>query len=70
MANEDSENKDDIAGYLLEMAKTQGGVACATVEDGHVLLFTEAAIEHVLKMCKEGGKGQIAVFVKRPVQPS
>lgn len=51
--------------FLLEMAKHQGGVACATVKDGHVLIFSKQALMNLLATCSEQGKEQIAVFVKR-----
>ena len=63
-----SDNKDDAdsgAEFLLEMAKHQGGVACATVKDGHVLVFSKQALMNLLATCSEQGKEQVIVFVKR-----
>ncbi len=54
------------AEFLLELAKLQGGVACATVKDGHVLIFTKQALMGLLAQCNDGGKDKVVVFVKRP----
>lgn len=51
--------------FLLEMAKHQSGVACATVKDGHVLLFNKQALMNLLATCSEQGKEHVVVFVKR-----
>lgn len=51
--------------YMLEMSKHQGGVACATVKDGHVLIFTKNALENLLHQAAENEKQQVIVFVKR-----
>ena len=57
---------DDNPGeFLLEMAKAQGGVACATVSDGHVLVFSKQALMNLLAQASESGKDQVVVFVKR-----
>lgn len=56
---------DNPAGFLLEMAKMQGGAACATVKDGHVLVFSKQALMNLLQQCNEADKDQVVVFVKR-----
>ena len=61
-AQNDDTNPTD---FLLEMAKHQGGVACATVQDGHVLIFSKQALTRLLEQATLNDKGQIIVFVKR-----
>lgn len=56
---------DNEAEYLMEMAKANGGVACATVRDGHVLVFSKESLMNLLAQCSESGKDQVIVFVKR-----
>lgn len=62
-----SDTKDDTgaAEYLMEMAKHQGGVACATVKDGHVLVFSRQALEGLLAQCEAKQSDKVVVFVKR-----
>lgn len=51
--------------YLVELAKAQG-IACATVKDGHVLVFTKAHLEMLLAAMAEKQQDKCIVFVKRP----
>lgn len=53
------------AEFLLESAKTSG-VACSTVKDGHVLIFTEERLKLLLEACQKSGTGLVTIFVKRP----
>ncbi len=53
------------AEYLMEMAKLQGGIACATVKDGHVLVFSKEALMNLLAKASDAGKDQVVVFIKR-----
>lgn len=64
MSNTKSDDNDP-AGYLIEMAKHQGGVACATVKDGHILLFSKEALQRLVTQCDEKGNDKVIVFVKR-----
>lgn len=51
--------------YLVELA-TRQGVACATVKDGHVLVFTKKHLELVLAQLTEKGQDKCIIFVQRP----
>lgn len=53
------------AEYLMEMAKHQGGVACATTKDGHVLVFSRQSLVNLLAQCDERQSDKVVVFVKR-----
>lgn len=57
-----STKSEDCADFLNELAE-RNGVACSTVSDGHVLVFTEKALESLLERARENGK--VVVFVKR-----
>ena len=61
------DEKDDTnpTEFLLEMAKLQGGVACATVADGHVLVFSKKVLHELIMQADNAGKDQVVVFVKR-----
>lgn len=52
----------DPAQFLIESARHQG-VACATVDDGHVIIFTRAHLELLMKSL--GDKNECVVFIKR-----
>lgn len=54
---------DDATEFLLEAAEANG-VACATVTDGHVLVFKRTKLEEVLKTT--GDRETVVIFVKRP----
>ncbi len=54
---------DDGVEYLKALADVQG-VACASVTDGHVLIFKKWKLEEILKAI--GEKDQAVVFVQRP----
>jgi len=41
------------------------GVACSTVKDGHVLVFTKSHLEQLLQKVVESGQDKCIVFVKR-----
>ena len=64
MSNTKSDDNDP-GSYLAEMAKHQGGVACATVKDGHILLFSKEALQRLIAQCDEKGSDKVIVFVKR-----
>lgn len=51
------------AEFLMEQAKANG-VACSTVKDGHVLVFSEQKLRDMLAAAE--GKGFVICFVKRP----
>lgn len=53
---------DEAAEYLLTLAKAQG-VACATVKDGHVLVFQR---DHLKRIAEGGDSETLVIFVKRP----
>lgn len=54
---------DDEADYL-NAAADASGVACATVKDGHVLIFKRSKLEEIIKSI--GDKDKVVIFVKRP----
>lgn len=56
---------EEGADYLMEMARVGGGVACATVDDGHVLVFSKEALANLLQQATNNGKDQVIVFIKR-----
>lgn len=47
------------------MAKHQGGVAVATVKDGHVMVFSKQVLLNLLKQASDGDKEHVVVFIKR-----
>lgn len=53
----------DPAGYLLEMAEMQGGVAVASVSDGYVLVFKRTALQALLDSTVD--KEKVLIFVKQ-----
>lgn len=53
------------AEFLLELAE-KTGVACSTVKDGHVLIFTKKHLEGLLATINESGQDKCIVLVKRP----
>ena len=57
--------KADGADFLLELAE-KTGIACSTVKDGHVLIFTKNHLEGLLKAINDSGQDKCVVFVKRP----
>ncbi len=56
---------DNPAEMLVEMAKLQSGCACATVKDGHVLIFSVAMMQSFIDNATTQGRDQVVVFVKR-----
>jgi hypothetical protein len=58
-------DENNPAEFLMEMAKAQGGVACATVKDGHVLVFSKQALLGLLEQCEARNSDKVVVFVKR-----
>ncbi len=54
---------EDASEFLLAAAEANG-VACATVDDGHVLIFKRAKLEEILRSV--GDREQVVIFVKRP----
>lgn len=58
---------DNEIDFLLKIAE-QNGVACATVSDGHVLVFKRSALEKILTQTE--GKETLTIFVKRPEMQS
>ena len=61
--------KVNEAEYLMEMARLNGGIACATVKDGHVLIFSKQSLMDLVAKAEESGKDQVVVFVKRNDMP-
>lgn len=57
------------AEYLLEMARLNGGIACATVRDGHILIFSKQSLMELVAKAEEAGKDHAVVFVKRNDMP-
>jgi len=55
-------NFKDDTDFFLEIVRTQG-VACSTVEDGHVLMFKREWLQSLLD---KYSNDSIAIFVKRP----
>ncbi len=55
---------EDASEFLLATAEING-VACATVADGHVLIFKRAKLEEILRSVGDEEQ-QIVIFVKRP----
>lgn len=55
---------EDGTDFLIESAEKQG-IACATVKDGHVLVFTKSHLEMLLKAVNDKGSDKCVVFVKR-----
>lgn len=58
---------DNESEFLLAMAE-KNGVACATVSDGHVLVFKRSALEKILAQTE--GKDVLTIFIKRPEMQS
>lgn len=56
---------DDGIDYLMELAEQQG-VACTSVTDGHILVFTKRQIEAILFKINETNQDKCVVFVQRP----
>jgi len=48
--------------FFLELVRTQG-VACSTVDDGHVLMFKREWLQSLLEKFPSQ---EIAIFIKRP----
>jgi hypothetical protein len=57
--------KAEGADFLMELAD-KTGVACSTVKDGHVLIFTKKHLEGLLEKINESGQDKCVVFVQRP----
>ena len=55
--------EDEAIDYLFTLLKTQG-VACATVNDGHILLFKREKLQQLLDQA--AGKEELMIFIKRP----
>lgn len=53
---------EETAEFITELAD-KNGVACATVKDGHVLLFKRKTLRELIE--KFPDKETIAIFVKR-----
>lgn len=51
--------------FLLKIAELNG-VACATVKDGHVLIFTRSKLVDVLARIDANGNDKAIIFIKRP----
>lgn len=49
--------------FLMEVVKHQG-IGCATVKDGHVLVFKRAKLQEILDAHPENE--MLTIFVKRP----
>lgn len=60
-----STKSSDGIEYLLELAD-KTGVACSSVKDGHILIFTKSHLEQLLQKVVESGQNNCVVFVKRP----
>jgi hypothetical protein len=65
----DKDVPTDVVQQLFDRVEKEG-VACATVADGHVLVFKESALERLLQDAKKNLKGQVVVFVRRPPKES
>ena len=50
--------------YLLEVANAQG-IACTSVSDGFVLLFTRKIVEGIIARMGESKQDKAVVFIKR-----
>ena len=57
-----SEDNNDYGGFLVESAKLNGA-ACATVSDGHVILFKLSYLKELLE--KHSDQELLTIFVKR-----
>lgn len=57
--------KVDESEFMMELAD-RTGVACATVKDGHVLVFTKAQLEQLVAKAGEAKDSKVVIFVKRP----
>lgn len=57
--------KTDDEADFLNAAADASGVACATVKDGHVLIFKRSKLEEILKSLGPD-KEKVVIFVKRP----
>jgi len=62
MSNSDD---DKLAEFITKLAESQG-VACATVDDGHVLLFKRSFLQELLDKNPAGQSDKVMIFVKRP----
>lgn len=56
---------EDCGRFLVELAEKHG-VACSTVKDGHVLIFTKAHLQMLMEKIESSGHDKCIVFVKRP----
>ena len=54
---------DDGVEFLYEVVD-KTGVACATVSDGHVIVFQRQKLLQLLQQTE--GKDKVVIFVKRP----
>lgn len=51
--------------FLLKTVETEG-IACSTVSDGHLLVFTKKRLEAIIAAIDAKGTDRAIVFVKRP----
>jgi len=58
-----STKETDPIEYLNKLVDAQG-VACSTVSDGHVLIFTRTFLRDLVE--KNADKEKLVIFVKRP----
>jgi len=59
------DDESNIAEFLLELSKHQGGISCATVSDGHILVMSKAAVERLLDAASGSEREHVVVFIKR-----
>lgn len=57
-----SQEKDPVEFFLDQARKV--GASCATVEDGHMLIFKRDFLNSILE--KHPNKEEIVIFLKRP----
>jgi len=62
-----SEKEADVESLMT--AAEENGVACSSVENGHVLVFTKRQLEAILAKMIETEQEKCVVFVKRPDPP-
>lgn len=56
--------KGDVGEFMVETAK-KIGVSCATVSDGHLLIFTKEKLQEILAAA-DPNSALIVVHIKRP----
>lgn len=60
----DKVNDTNLAEYLTEMAKCQGGASCINVKDGTVFYFERHMLMNLLDQCDKSGQDKVVILIK------